>query len=222
VSAALAKPEPPLSNDKHQPRMAVVCWSRAALIFLFLLAGCQSAPTLQTEDRIADFSAIKSKAASVEMTTTRIALLGTRDHPYEIAIHENPAKDARHDRAIVFVHGVFSDSRMWRYLCWDLESDYNVMAFDLLGCGASDRPDPDDVGPGGYGPTVLGRDCLYALRQRLATLPKNTHLTFVGHSLGAMTILNMWADESTRAEFADVLDRVDSIVLLSAPDITSN
>ncbi len=194
--------------------LLAICFS------LFLLTGCQSAPTLPTEDRVADFAAIKSKAASVEMLTNRVSLEATRNHPFEIALHENASTP--HDRAIVFIHGVFSDSRMWRYLCWDLAPDYNVIAFDLLGCGESDRPDPDDVGPTGYSPAALGRDCLYALRQRLAHLPHNTHLTLVGHSLGAMTILNMWADSATRAEYADVLDRVDSIVLLSAPDITSN
>jgi pimeloyl-ACP methyl ester carboxylesterase len=94
------------------------------------------------------------------------------------------------------------------------------MAVDLLGCGDSDRPDPSDLGPGGYSPDALGKDVLFALRQRMANQPK--HITLVGHSLGAMTILNMWADESIRHEFADVLDRVDSLVLLAPPDITSN
>ncbi len=61
---------------------------------------------------------------------------------------------------------------------------------------------------------------LFALRQRLGKQHK--HITFVGHSLGAITILNMWAEPSIRNEFPDVLDRVDSLMLLAAPDIAGN
>src|SRR6267142_1074222 len=192
------------------------------LVFLFCIAGCQSAPALPTEDRVADFAAIKSKAAATELTINRIPLDATRGKPLEMALHENSTPN--HDRLIVFVHGVFSDSRMWRYLCWDLGRDYDVMAVDLLGCGASDRPEPSDLAPDGYGPDALGKDVLFALRKRLGTPDAHPGLriTLVGHSLGAMTILNMWAEPSIRTEFGDVLERVDSLVLLSPPDIAGN
>jgi pimeloyl-ACP methyl ester carboxylesterase len=191
---------------------------RALLICALCVAGCQSAPSLPTEDHVADFAAIKSKAANLELTTNRISLDATRGKPLEMALHENSSP--QHDRLVVFIHGVFSDSRMWRYLCWDLAHDYDVMAVDLLGCGASDRPDPSDLPPDGYSPDALGKDVLLALRQRLASQPRR--ITLVGHSLGAITILNMWAEPSIRNEFADVLQRVDSLVLLAPPDIASN
>jgi pimeloyl-ACP methyl ester carboxylesterase len=196
--------------------------SRAAVLFVILLAmsGCQSAPALPTEDRVADFAAIKSKASAIEMTTSRVPLEGTRGRELEMAIHES--KPASTHRTIVFIHGVFSDSRMWRYLYWDMADEYRIMAVDLLGCGESDQPDPIKLGPGGYSPSALGRDVLLALRQRLSELPKEDRLTLVGHSLGAMTILNMWADPLVREEFADVLDRVDTLVLLAPPDITAD
>src|SRR6266568_5097495 len=120
---------------------------RALLTASLLCAGCQSVK-LPPEDRVADFAAIKSRAVNIEITTDRVPLDAARGKPFEIALHENTP--ANHDRVIVFIHGVFSDSRMWRYLCWDLASDYDVMAVDLLGCGDSDRPDPSDVGPDGY------------------------------------------------------------------------
>ena len=191
---------------------------RFLLLSTFALAGCQAAHSLPTEDHVADFAAIKSKAANVELTVNRISLDATRGRPLEMALHENRA--ANHDRLIVFIHGVFSDSRMWRYLCWDLGNDYDVMAVDLLGCGESDRPDPSQVAPDGYGPDALGKDVLLALRQTLSD--RHKHITLVGHSLGAMTILNMWAEPSIHQQFDDVLSRVDSLVLLSPPDISSN
>ena len=194
----------------------------AMLIVILALSGCHSTSALPTEDRVADFAAIKSKAANVQLTVNRIPIDATRGKPLELAVHENA--NTKHDRLFVFVHGVFSDSRMWRYLCWDLGNDYDVMAIDLLGCGASDRPDPSDVAPDGYGPDALGKDVLLAVRTRLAAPDAHPGLrvTLVGHSLGAMTILNMWAERSIHDQFTDVLDRVDSIVLLSPPDIAAN
>jgi len=195
---------------------------RALLIFIFAFAGCESTPSLPTEDHVADFASIKSKAPNVGLTMNRIQIEATRGKPLELAVHENT--NAHHDRLFVFVHGVFSDSRMWRYLCWDLGNDFDVMAIDLLGCGASDRPEPDQLAPDGYSPDALGKDVLLALRQRLKDpdVHPNLRVTLVGHSLGAITILNMWAEPSIRTEFTDVLNRVDSIVLLSPPDIAAN
>ncbi len=185
---------------------------------LCFLAGCQSPPALPSEDHVADFALIKSKAVDLQLITDRVPIEATRGKPLEMALHGNTHAD--HDRLIVFVHGVFSDSRMWRYLCWDLARDYDVMAVDLLGCGESDRPEPCDLPPDGYSPDALGKDVLLALRQRLGKQHK--HITFVGHSLGALTILNMWAEPSIRNEFPDVLDRVDSLMLLAPPDIAGN
>jgi pimeloyl-ACP methyl ester carboxylesterase len=197
-----------------------IIFARALLLAALCLAGCQSA--LPTEDRVADFAAIKSKAANVGLTVNRIPIQATRGKPLQLAVHENT--NTRHDRLIVFVHGVFSDSRMWRYLCWDLGNEFDVMAIDLLGCGASDRPEPAELAADGYSPDALGKDVLVALRDRLKApdVHPGLRVTLVGHSLGAITILNMWAEPSIHGQFTDVLDRVDSLVLLSPPDIAAN
>jgi pimeloyl-ACP methyl ester carboxylesterase len=194
----------------------------ALLLVAASVGGCASTSSLPVEDRVADFASIKSKAANVQLAINRIPIEATRGKPLELAVHENT--NERHDRLFVFVHGVFSDARMWRYLCWDLQNEYDVMAIDLLGCGASDRPEPDEVAPDGYSPDALGKDVLLALRTRLAApdVHPGLRVTLVGHSLGAITILNMWAEPSIHQQFADVLDRVDSVVLLSPPDIAAN
>src|SRR4051812_19146296 len=121
-------------------RLASQHIQRCLLILTLGVAGCASTSSLPTEDRVADFAAMKSKAASAQLAINRIPIDATRGKPLELAVHENT--NARHDRLFVFIHGVFSDSRMWRYLCWDLANEYDVMAVDLLGCGESDRPDP--------------------------------------------------------------------------------
>src|SRR5687768_1348394 len=103
------------------PALGKITHLLAAFVLAFI-TGCQSAPILPTEDRVADFAAIKSKASAIAITTTRVGLKGTRGRPLQMAIHENKSQDA--DRTILFLHGIFSDSRMWRYLCWDLAGDY--------------------------------------------------------------------------------------------------
>ena len=51
---------------------------RFLLLSTFALVGCQAAHSLPTEDHVADFAAIKSKAANVELTVNRISLDATR------------------------------------------------------------------------------------------------------------------------------------------------
>jgi len=119
---------------------------------------------------------------------------------------------------VVLLHGVLSDSRTWEYLAGDLGQDHALLLFDLLGCGLSDKPSPDDVGPMGYSPTALARHVCCALRERLKTFDRPPRVALVGHSLGSMVILRMLGDAALREEFADVLDRVERVVLLSPVD----
>ena len=41
---------------------------------------------------------------------------------------------------LVLVHGITTYSFIWRNLIADLQNDFEVIAVDLLGCGASDKP----------------------------------------------------------------------------------
>jgi outer membrane receptor for ferrienterochelin and colicin/pimeloyl-ACP methyl ester carboxylesterase len=59
---------------------------------------------------------------------------------------------------------------------------------------------------------------LQALRQRLAAAGAPARLTLVGHSLGGGVALRMLGDLALRAEFADVLARVDGAVLMAPLD----
>ena len=134
---------------------------------------------------------------------------------------------------IVFIHGVFADGVSWRFVTGDLAHDAErLLLIDLLGCGRSDAPDPDDLGPYGYSPSSQARRVLEALR---ATLPARASLAeqgspagggpppadvvLVGHSYGAAVVLRMWGDDRLRGQYADVLSRVDRVVLLSPVDL---
>lgn len=45
---------------------------------------------------------------------------------------------------ILFVHGVASHSFLWDGIMDKLQNEYDVIATDLLGCGASDKPKKTD------------------------------------------------------------------------------
>lgn len=131
---------------------------------------------------------------------------------YKIAWRETRAGDS--DRVIVLLHGLLSNYDTWRYIGGALGDEFTLLRIDHLGCGRSDKPDPDEVGPGSYSPTALARYVLEVLRAKTG----NRKIALVGHSLGGMVILRMFGDDELRKEFADVMDRVDRAVLLSTVD----
>ncbi|MGQ0613466.1 MAG: alpha/beta fold hydrolase [Planctomycetaceae bacterium] len=77
------------------------------------------------------------------------------DAPVRIAARHVRAADT--ERLVVFVHGVLSDSRTWRFLGGELGRDHSLLLVDLPGCGGSDAPDPGGAGKGFTSPTVLAR-----------------------------------------------------------------
>jgi len=62
---------------------------------------------------------------------------------------------------------------------------------------------------------------LAAVRERLAARGEDDDapVTIVAHSLGGMVTLRMFADPAIRADYADVLDRVDGLVLFTPADV---
>jgi pimeloyl-ACP methyl ester carboxylesterase len=108
---------------------------------------------------------------------------------------------------------------VWRYLFGGLGDRHDLMAVDLPGCGNSDHPTPADAGPDGYGPASLAKSVLLVLRERIAARKTPPRLTLVGHSLGGTVILRMFADPALRQEFADVLERVEGMVLFAPVDV---
>jgi pimeloyl-ACP methyl ester carboxylesterase len=137
-----------------------------------------------------------------------------------VAVHQIEAPG--HDRIMVFMHGVFSDASAWRFIVGDLAADHDLWLIDLPGCGLSDKPDPDVLGPDGYSPRDLAVRTLEAVQERLRERGGSSKICLVGHSLGGMVALRMFADPVARDRFGDVLDRVDRMVVSAPVDVEMN
>jgi non-heme chloroperoxidase len=197
----------------------------AALFTLLALAGpagCSGAYRRLAGENDSPVHAILLGLTEVDHRVTRrvaVEVLTPPGGTIHLAVHEAGPADAR--RTLVFLHGVLSDTRVWRFLEGDLARDYRLILIDLPGCGDSDKPDPATVGQDFYSPGGLAECVLAALRQRLRAAGPGTRgqITFVSHSLGGMIVHRMFGDDSIRKSYADVLDRVDSVVAFAPPHV---
>ncbi len=176
---------------------------RTRLFLPFLLAACASTyaamPGLSPE-----MDGLAAASGALPNERGRVSGAGT----VELAYRQTRAES---EWLVVLLHGVLSDSRTWDYVAGDLGRDHALLILDLPGCGLSD-PSAE------YSPTALARHVLCALRARLAATEGAPRVALVGHSLGAMVILRMLGDAALREEFADVVARVERVVLLSPVD----
>lgn len=150
--------------------------------------------------------------------TTRVPTR-TRVHPdveIDVAVHTFAGDPSSH---IVFVHGLLADSRTWRLVVQELETDSTVTLIDLPGCGESDAPNPHKIGDDVYSPYEMGERVLVAMRAAVAKMPEGGRLTLVGHSLGGAVVIRCLCDPSLSGRFDDVVARVDRVVLFSPLDV---
>lgn len=126
----------------------------------------------------------------------------------------------RHTRAgtsgwlVVLLNGVLADSSAMRYIAGGLGEKHDLLLVDYLGTGRSDKPDPDHMPPGGYGPAALARHVLLVLRERAG----DERVAVVGHSLGTLVILRMFGDPDLRREFPEEIAKIERVALLSPID----
>jgi pimeloyl-ACP methyl ester carboxylesterase len=194
-------------------------WVICALAWSFLLGGCGSSyKQLVSEHSIPDLR--EAARATIDggnrtlVTTTH----GADGQSVRLAIHEldSPATD----RILVLIHGVMADHTTWRFVAGDLARDHGVWIVDLPGCGQSDAPRPS--GPDSYSAADMTERTLESLRNLLSSRPAETRLSLVGHSYGGTLIATMFGNDSLRTRYADVLDRVDRLVLISPFDVAMN
>jgi pimeloyl-ACP methyl ester carboxylesterase len=95
-------------------------------------------------------------------------------HTRSIHGYERAFRMAGSGPAVLLLHGIGDDSITWRDVMPDLTRDHLVIAPDLLGHGASDKP-RGDYSVGGFA---------NGLRDLLSVLDVE-RVTLVGHSLGA-------------------------------------
>jgi magnesium chelatase accessory protein len=196
---------------------------RAAALALALAAAggsaCASAyASFRPEAEIPACRALLAERAAVPFAVRRVEAGEADGHPLFLEVEERGAGTAA--RLIVLVHGVLSDRRTWRYVVGPLAEGNDLLLVDLPGCGGSDRPPPDSLGPRGYDPDALARAVLAALRRSLERRPAGTRVVLAGHSLGGTVVLRMLGSPGLRSSYGDVLARVEAAVLVSPLDVS--
>ena len=128
------------------------------------LAGCADAyHSLSTVQEVAELSALQHDARAIPQTTTRVNAAAEGRPPLRLALHETDG--GRRDRVVVLVHGLLSDSEVWRFVRPRLAGEYDLIAVDLPGCGESDAPRPKKRGRDCYAQDAMAREVLTALRR---------------------------------------------------------
>jgi len=135
----------------------------------------------------------------------------------DVAVYDTGRPEA--ERAIVMVHGVLSDHTIWRFMRGDLGADHRLIIFDLPGVGASGRPDPDDLSEDAFTPRAMGARLLLALRHYFDATGAPRHITLVGHSFGGAVAIQMAGHLDLRAEYRDVVEHIDRLILFTPGDV---
>ncbi|MCZ6573313.1 MAG: alpha/beta hydrolase [Planctomycetota bacterium] len=188
---------------------------RKALLVLTLTLASAYASTYGKLPPLAglkDLAALAATTASLPSQRGFVTVGEAGGRPIRLAFRHT--KQGSGKWIVVMLHGLLSDSRAWRFVAGDLGMDHNLLLIDLMGCGRSAKPDPRDLAPNAYSPTALARQVLLVIRER----SKNERIAVVGHSLGGMTTLRMLGDPDLRAEFRDVVERVERVILLASVD----
>lgn len=190
----------------------------------FAMSACgTSAWQLRSETEIAHLAGRKIAGDAVPSQMSRVLVAhastndGTGTVPVYMAVERKSLQPS--DRATVFVHGLFGNRSVWRFITGDLAQDGDLYLVDLPGCGESSKPDPAVVGEGFYSPRSLAR-CVWTAISKLRDGPDApARITLVGHALGGMVVLRMLADPTLGKRFAAVRARVDRAVLLAPADV---
>ncbi len=92
-------------------------------------------------------------------------------------------------QTILFVHGLATYARSWKYQIEGLKDKYRCIAIDLPGNGKSDRGDYP------YGINFFA-GCVYDFIQKL----RLTNVVLAGHSMGGQVVLNLLINLPSAAE----------------------
>lgn len=193
------------------------------LLLAACLAGCSHEPRFRLvhEDSVRDLANLKSLTLARDNNTTLVPT-SVRDGP-EVRIAVHTVGDGTRGRTLVLIHGIFTDHSTWRFVQGLLAEHYDLLIVDLPGCGDSDKPQAEsDLGKERvYTPPFVARRVLQAVEAVLADRPR-APIGIVGHSYGGLVAIRMFSDDAVRAEHADLLSRVDRLVLFSPVDAAIN
>lgn len=214
---------PARADDDPMFRRAILA---AAFAATALSAGCASPSysKLVSEDDVPRLAELKRMGAALPRATTLVETTGDGGSAVRLAVHELGATDQ--PDALVLIHGAFSDADAWRFIAPLLARRAHVLMIDLPGCGQSDKP-PADLstypGDGVYAPEALAERTIQAAAERIAARPAPpVRLGIVGHSLGGLVAVRMFADERLRTRYSEFLTRVDRVVLIAPVDVSAH
>ena len=118
--------------------------ARILLLGFLILGACGSTyGMLKPEAEIPRMRALGESFNALDKRTARLETKEQGGPDVTLYLLEcNPDKTRE---VIVFVHGVMSDRRTWRYVAEALCDGHTLWLLDLPGCGRSDKPDPGSV-----------------------------------------------------------------------------
>jgi pimeloyl-ACP methyl ester carboxylesterase len=186
----------------------------AVLIAAAVLGACS--PAYKRLPTLTDVPELEALVRDNEHRQQRLWNLpvGTADDvPYSIVAEETGSN--REDELVVLIHGLASDRTTWQFVSGHLGKTRRLWIPDQLGCGESDRPDPEIVGESAYSPTESARHLLEALRQRNEIAGWPDRIVIVGHSLGGAVALRMLGSPELRRDYPRVVGRIDRAVLIA-------
>ena len=199
------------AHRRSAPSAAPALLAVAALVF----SGCASEHyrVLRSEWDHPHLASLLEASSRIPSKTLMVKVDEVRGEPVRMAVRERGTGEG--GRLVVLVHGLLTDSRTWRYLEGELGQDYDLLAMDMIGCGLSDKPAPEEMGRDGHSPSAHARRILRALRNRLAERRGDLKVTLVAQSYGGMVALRMLGAPDLKEEFADVHAKIDQAVLIA-------
>jgi pimeloyl-ACP methyl ester carboxylesterase len=137
-----------------------------------------------------------------------------------LAVHQ--VGTGTHERVLVCLPGVMTDHTTWRFVVGALAQNYDFWLVDPPGCGESDAPDPFGSPPASYAWSAMADRALQAIGGCLAETRRPVRLVLVGHSMGGAVALRAAADPELRVRHAEVLGRLEGLVLIAPCDVVMN
>jgi pimeloyl-ACP methyl ester carboxylesterase len=185
-----------------------------------MLVSCSSPAyrSLRSEEEIPELSAMTAKTRAVRNHTFLVPV-SAQGKTISLSVHQ--LGSGRRERALAFVHGVFSDHLTWRFISGELARNYDLYLVDLPGCGDSEAAEPDRLPAGFLSPQNLAELTLQAIEEILRQRQDRPRIALVGHSLGGTAILQMFHPE-VHARHRAAMSRVDRLVLLAPFDVAQN
>jgi pimeloyl-ACP methyl ester carboxylesterase len=119
-----------------------------------------------------------------EMIRERFGLFWHRTlgRPYRLHVGINQNPTAEHE--VVLLHGIGQSSAIWQHVADDLKSKpYHLMGFDLLGFGASPKPDWQNYTVDDHAQAVIA-----AIQQHRR---RRKPMVIVGHSMGCLIAVHI-------------------------------